>query len=68
LCTLPEVKPKAIQQVCERFRSSRGVFARKVFTNERTLEKWEQGRAKRTAQAIALLLAKYPIRLSGWSR
>jgi DNA-binding transcriptional regulator YiaG len=32
------------------------VFARKPFTNERTLEKWEQGRAKPNAQAAALLL------------
>lgn len=59
---LPEVKPKMIKQVRERFRCSRSVFARKLFTNERTLEKWEQGRAKPNAQAIALLLlaARYP--------
>ena len=60
--TLPKVKPKMIKQVRERFRCSRSVFARKLFTNERTLEKWEQGRAKPNAQAVALLLlaAKYP--------
>jgi putative transcriptional regulator len=60
--TLPEVNPKMIKQVRARFRCSRGVFARKLFTNERTLEKWEQGRAKPNAQAVALLLlaAKYP--------
>ena len=60
--TLPAVKPKMIKQVRERFRCSRSVFARKLFTNERTLEKWEQGRAKPNAQAVALLLlaAKYP--------
>jgi len=59
---LPAVKPKMIKQVRERFRCSRSVFARKLFTNERTLEKWEQGRAKPNAQAVALLLlaAKYP--------
>jgi len=59
---LPNVKPKMIKQVRERFRCSRSVFARKLFTNERTLEKWEQGRAKPNAQAVALLLlaAKYP--------
>jgi putative transcriptional regulator len=59
---LPNVKPKMIKQVRESFRCSRSVFARKLFTNERTLEKWEQGRAKPNAQAIALLLltAKYP--------
>ena len=59
---LPEVKPKMIKQVRARFHCSRGVFARKLFTNERTLEKWEQGRAKPNAQAAALLLlaARYP--------
>jgi putative transcriptional regulator len=59
---LPIVKPKMIKEVRERFRCSRSVFARKLFTNERTLEKWEQGRAKPNAQAVALLLlaAKYP--------
>src|SRR5208337_1964988 len=59
---LPEVKPKMIKQVRARFNCSRSVFARKLFTNERTLEKWEQGRAKPNAQATALLLlaAKYP--------
>jgi putative transcriptional regulator len=60
--TLPAVKPRMIKEVRERFRCSRSVFARKLFTNERTLEKWEQGRAKPNAQAVALLLlaAKYP--------
>jgi putative transcriptional regulator len=59
---LPMVKPKMIKEVRERFHCSRSVFARKLFTNERTLEKWEQGRAKPNAQAVALLLlaAKYP--------
>ena len=32
------------------------VFARKLRINERTLEKWEQGRAKPNPQAVALLL------------
>src|SRR6266849_9525128 len=53
---LPEVKPKMIRQVRARLHCSRSVFARKLFTNERTLEKWEQGRAKPNAQAAALLL------------
>ena len=59
---LPEVKPKMIKQGRARFNCSRSVFARKLFTNERTLEKWEQGRAKPNAQAVAFLLlaAKYP--------
>jgi putative transcriptional regulator len=60
--TLPQFKPRMIKQVRESFRCSRSVFARKLFTNVRTLEKWEQGRAKPNAQAVALLLlaAKYP--------
>jgi putative transcriptional regulator len=60
--TLPKFQPKMIKQVRDRFQCSRSVFARKLFTNERTLEKWEQGRAKPNSQAIALLLlaAKYP--------
>ena len=59
---LPEVMPKMIKQVRASFNCSRSVFARKLFTNERTLEKWEQGRSKPNAQAAALLLlaAKYP--------
>ena len=59
---LPEVKPKMIRQVRARLHCSRSVFARKLFTNERTLEKWEQGRAKPNAQAAALLLlaTRYP--------
>src|SRR5580658_1483644 len=59
---LPEVKPKMIKQVRARFHCSRSVFARKLFTNERTLEKWEQGRAKPNAQGATLLLlaARYP--------
>jgi len=38
------------------------VFARKLRINERTLEKWEQGRAKPNPQAAALVLLvrKYP--------
>ncbi|MBI4864495.1 MAG: helix-turn-helix domain-containing protein [Candidatus Riflebacteria bacterium] len=35
---------------------SRSVFARKLHINERTLEKWEQGRAKPNNQAVALIL------------
>jgi len=40
----------------------RAVFARKLRINERTLEKWEQGRAKPNPQAAALVLLvrRYP--------
>lgn len=41
---------------------SRGVFARYLRTNPRTLENWEQGRAKPNAQATLLIrmVQKYP--------
>jgi|ERR1700733_2031615 len=59
---LPKFEPKMIKQVRQHFQCSRSVFARKLFTNERTLGKWELGRAKPNAQAVSLLLlaAKYP--------
>jgi putative transcriptional regulator len=45
-----------------RMRRSRAVFGRKPRINERTLEKWEQGRAKPNPQAAALVLLvrRYP--------
>jgi len=41
---------------------SRSVFARYLRTNERTVENWEQGRAKPNAQAALLirLVEQYP--------
>lgn len=59
---LPAVDAKLIRQTRKRMRCSRAVFARKLRINERTLEKWEQGRAKPNPQAAALLLLvrKYP--------
>ena len=46
----------------ERLHLSRAVFARYLRTNLRTLENWEQGRAKPNAQAALLirLVAHYP--------
>lgn len=46
----------------ERLRLSRPVFASYLRTNPRTLENWEQGRAKPNAQAAVLirLVQKYP--------
>ena len=46
----------------ERLHLSRAVFARYLRTNPRTLENWEQGRAKPNAQAVLLirLVAHYP--------
>lgn len=59
---LPRVNAKTIRETRERLNCSRPVFARKLHINERTLEKWEQGRAKPNPQAATLLLLvrKYP--------
>ena len=59
---LPEVDSKLIRDTRKRLRCSRAVFARKLRINERTLEKWEQGRAKPNPQAAALVLLvrRYP--------
>jgi putative transcriptional regulator len=53
---LPKVDSKLIRDTRKRLRCSRAVFARKLRINERTLEKWEQGRAKPNGQAAALVL------------
>ncbi len=59
---LPELDSALIRETRERLRCSRAVFARRLRINERTLEKWEQGRAKPNPQATALLLLvrQYP--------
>jgi len=59
---LPKVDSKLIRDARKRLHCSRAVFARKLRINERTLEKWEQGRAKPNPQAAALVLLvrKYP--------
>ncbi len=59
---LPKVDAKLIKDTREKLHYSRAVFARKLRINERTLEKWEQGRAKPNPQAAALVLLvrKYP--------
>jgi putative transcriptional regulator len=59
---LPKVDSKLIRDTRKRLHCSRAVFARKLRISERTLEKWEQGRAKPNPQAAALVLLvrKYP--------
>ena len=59
---LPKVDSKLIKDTRKKLRCSRAIFARKLRINERTLEKWEQGRAKPNPQAAALVLLvrKYP--------
>ena len=54
--SLPKVDSKLIRDTRKRLNCSRAVFARKLRINERTLEKWEQGRAKPNPQAAALVL------------
>jgi putative transcriptional regulator len=53
---LPAVDSKLIRDTRRKLRCSRAVFARKLRINVRTLEKWEQGRAKPNPQAAALVL------------
>src|SRR5579863_3229082 len=53
---LPTVDSKLIRNTRKRLRCSRAVLARKLRINVRTLEKWEQGRAKPNPQAAALVL------------
>ena len=59
---LPKVDSKVIRDTRKKLRCSRAVFARKLRINERTLEKWEQGRSKPNPQAAALVLLvrRYP--------
>lgn len=59
---LPKVDSKLIRDTRKKLHCSRAVFARKLRINERTLEKWEQGRARPNPQAAALVLLvrRYP--------
>jgi putative transcriptional regulator len=58
----PEVTPRELVRVREHLKISRGVFAAYLRTNVRTLENWEQGRAKPNAQAALLisLVKRFP--------
>jgi putative transcriptional regulator len=58
----PEVTADDLLALRERLHLSRPVFARYLRTNPRTLENWEQGRAKPNAQAALLirLVEKFP--------
>ena len=59
---LPKVDARLIRRIRKKLGCSRTVFARQLRINPRTLEKWEQGRAKpnRQAAALVLLVRKYP--------
>jgi putative transcriptional regulator len=58
----PRVTPKELIRVRKRLKLSRALFAIYLRTNVRTLENWEQGRAKPNAQAALLinLVKRYP--------
>jgi putative transcriptional regulator len=59
---LAEVTADELVTLRERLHLSRPVFAGYLRTNPRTLENWEQGRAKPNAQAALLirLVEKFP--------
>ena len=58
----PVLLPQDVLQVREQLRLSRPVFAHYLRVNPRTLENWEQGRAKPNAQAALLIrmVAQFP--------
>jgi putative transcriptional regulator len=57
-----EVTPEMIRETRESLNLSRAVFAHELHVSPRTLEKWEQGRAKPNEQAatLILLVRKFP--------
>ena len=59
---LPAVDAQFIRETRENLDCSRALFARRLCMNERTLENWEQGRAKPNAQAALLinLVKRFP--------
>ena len=62
LLPVPEISAGELVALRERLQLSRPLFARYLRTNPRTLENWEQGRAKPNAQAALLirLVERYP--------
>ena len=62
LKSVPEISADEVIALREHLHLSRPVFARCLRTNPRTLENWEQGRAKPNAQAVLLLrlVQRYP--------
>jgi putative transcriptional regulator len=58
----PTITPKELIRVRKELKISRALFAVYLRTNVRTLENWEQGRAKPNAQAALLinLVKRYP--------
>ncbi|RZT42073.1 helix-turn-helix domain-containing protein [Cupriavidus agavae] len=62
LADLTDIDGKDLVEIRQQFGMSRPLFAMYLRTNARTLENWEQGRAKPNAQAMVLikLVQKYP--------
>lgn len=58
----PEVSARELVRVRQNLKLSRALFATYLRTNIRTLENWEQGRAKPNAQAALLinLVKRFP--------
>lgn len=58
----PKITPKELVRLRESLKLSRALFAVYLRTNVRTLENWEQGRARPNAQAAPLinLVKQYP--------
>ncbi|MCL2523632.1 MAG: transcriptional regulator [Betaproteobacteria bacterium] len=58
----PEITADELLSLREKLHLSRAVFARYLRTNPRTLENWEQGRARPNAQAALLIrmVEKFP--------
>jgi putative transcriptional regulator len=52
---VPRITPRELAKVRRDMKLSRGLFAGYLRTNVRTLENWEQGRAKPNAQAALLI-------------
>ena len=59
---LPAITSDELVRLREELHLSQAVFARYLRINKRTLENWEQGRAKPNAQATVLIrmVEKYP--------
>jgi len=58
----PKITPQELVRVRQHLKLSRALFAVYLRTNARTLENWEQGRAKPNAQAALLinLVKRFP--------
>lgn len=65
-----EISAETIRETREAMNVSRAVFARYLRVSTRTLENWEQKRAKPNAQAAALILMvrRYPDTLERLSK